>query len=103
MGEYVTVGSADQVAAGAMESFKLDGHVVAVANVGGTLHAFNNVCTHRGCPLAKGRLEGTTVTCPCHGSQFDVTSGAVLHGPAEKPVDSFTVRMEGGQIQVQLS
>ncbi len=59
---------------------------VAVANVGGELHAFDDTCTHRGCSLADGTLDGSVVTCPCHGSQFDVTTGAVVRGPAEEPV-----------------
>ncbi|MGH3119293.1 MAG: Rieske (2Fe-2S) protein, partial [Gaiellales bacterium] len=60
------------------------------------------VCTHRQCPLAKGDLEGTIVTCPCHGSQFDVTSGAVLSGPAEESVPSYPVRIEDDAIQIAL-
>lgn len=48
-----------------------------------------------GCSLANGELEGTIVTCACHGSQFDVTSGAVMRGPALRPVRSRTVQIEG--------
>ena len=59
---------------------------VAVANVDGELHAFDDTCTHRGCSLAEGTLDGKVVTCPCHGSQFDVTTGAVVRGPATEPV-----------------
>lgn len=100
MAEFTTVGPVDAVSAGDLNAFEIEGVKVAVANVGGTLHAFGNVCTHRRCPLAKGDLEGTTVTCPCHGSQFDVTSGAVLSGPAEEPVPSYPVRIEGDAIQI---
>jgi 3-phenylpropionate/trans-cinnamate dioxygenase ferredoxin subunit len=102
MAEFATVGPADAVSDGDMAAFEVEGDKVAVANVGGTLHAFGNVCTHRQCPLAKGDLEDTTVTCPCHGSQFDVTSGAVLSGPAEDPVSSYLVRIEDGAIQVSV-
>jgi nitrite reductase/ring-hydroxylating ferredoxin subunit len=51
-----------------------------------------------GCSLANGELKGTTVTCACHGSQFDVTSGAVLRGPARKPVRSYAVQVEGEEL-----
>lgn len=102
MGEFATVGPADAVSDGDMEAFEVEGVKVAVANVGGTLHAFGNVCTHQKCPLAKGDLEGTTVTCPCHGSQFDVTTGAVLSGPAEDPVPSYPVRIEDDAIQISV-
>ena len=95
MSEFVTVAKATDVAEGELRAFDVDGTSVALANVVGALYAFGNICTHRHCPLAKGKLDGTAVTCPCHGSMFDVTNGAVLKGPAEEPVGSYTVRMEG--------
>jgi nitrite reductase/ring-hydroxylating ferredoxin subunit len=54
-----------------------------------------------GCSLANGTLSGTTVTCACHGSQFDVTSGNVLRGPAQRPVRSRTVQVEGDALLVE--
>lgn len=68
---------------------------VAVFNVGGKLRATQNACTHRGGPLSQGALEGSTVTCPWHGSQFDVSTGAVQRGPATAPLKTFTVVVEG--------
>ena len=65
---------------------------------GGHLYAFDDTCTHVGCSLANGELEGTTVTCACHGSQFDVTSGAVLRGPAQRPVRSRAMQVEGDEL-----
>ena len=67
----------------------------AVFNVGGRLYATQNECTHRQGPLSEGELEGSTVTCPWHGSQFDVTTGAVLQGPATEPLKTYTVVVEG--------
>jgi nitrite reductase/ring-hydroxylating ferredoxin subunit len=90
-------GSAD-VAAGRMHVFDVEGTKVCVANANGRLYAFDDTCTHRGCSLGKGTLEGTTVTCPCHGSQFDVTTGAVVRGPATRPVRSRAVQVEGGDL-----
>ena len=102
MGEFMTVGRASELSEGDMKAFEVAGVKVAVANVAGTLHAFGNVCTHRQCPLAKGELEETTVTCPCHGSQFDVTTGAVLQGPAQDPVESYPVRVQDDALQVEV-
>ena len=82
--------------------FELEGHKIAVANVSGTFYAFGDTCTHRQCPLSKGELEGTTVTCPCHGSQFNVTTGAVLRGPAQDPVESYPIRIEGDALVVEI-
>jgi nitrite reductase/ring-hydroxylating ferredoxin subunit len=91
----VRVGYPTDVTAGQMRVFDVAGTKVNVANTGGHLYAFDDTCTHAGCSLAKGKLDGTTVTCPCHGSQFDVTSGVVLRGPAARPVRSRVVRVEG--------
>jgi nitrite reductase/ring-hydroxylating ferredoxin subunit len=68
---------------------------VAVFNVGGRLCATQANCTHRGGPLNEGALDGSTVTCPYHGSQFDVCNGAVLRGPAREPVKTYRVDVEG--------
>ena len=56
----------------------MEGTQVAIANVDGVFYAFGDNCTHAQCSLAEGDLEGTSVFCPCHGSVFDVTTGAVL-------------------------
>ena len=66
----------------------------AVFNVERQLCATQARCTHRGGPLAEGRLDGSTVTCPLHGSQFDVTTGSVLHGPAQDPLRTYAVTVE---------
>jgi 3-phenylpropionate/trans-cinnamate dioxygenase ferredoxin subunit len=91
----VRIGSSKDVVPGQMRVFDLDGTRVNVASAGGDLYAFDDACTHTGCSLGRGKLDGTTVTCACHGSQFDVTSGAVLRGPARRPVRSRSVKVEG--------
>jgi 3-phenylpropionate/trans-cinnamate dioxygenase ferredoxin subunit len=75
---------------------------VTLANVDGTLFAIDDTCTHKGCSLGDGKLDGSTVQCACHGSCFDVTSGAVVRGPAHKPVRSYAVRVSNGEVQVDL-
>jgi nitrite reductase/ring-hydroxylating ferredoxin subunit len=100
MSGFTAVGPAQEVTEGSMKAYVIDDMKIAVANVDGTLHAFGNLCTHTRCPLTKGDLDGTTVTCRCHGSQFDVTTGAVLQGPATEPVPSFPARIEGNVIEV---
>lgn len=91
----IRVGNANDVADGEMRVYEVDGTKVNLANSGGRLYAFDDTCTHMGCSLANGTLDGTTVTCACHGSQFDVASGAVLRGPAQRPVRSRMVQVEG--------
>jgi 3-phenylpropionate/trans-cinnamate dioxygenase ferredoxin component len=94
----VRIGSATDIADGQMRAFDVSGTNVNVANADGHLYAFDDTCTHMGCSLANGELAGTTVTCACHGSQFDATSGAVLRGPAQRPVRSRAVQVEGDDL-----
>jgi nitrite reductase/ring-hydroxylating ferredoxin subunit len=68
---------------------------VVVFNVGGRLCATQSKCTHRLGPLSEGKLEGSTVTCPWHGSEFDVCTGAVVRGPATEALKTYSVVVEG--------
>jgi 3-phenylpropionate/trans-cinnamate dioxygenase ferredoxin subunit len=90
----VRIGRASDLVAGQMRIFDVAGTKVNVVSANGDLYAFDDTCTHAGCSLAMGKLDSTTVTCPCHGSQFDVTSGAVLRGPATRPVRSRVVQVD---------
>lgn len=94
----IRIGGANDVAKGEMHVFDVAGTKVNVANADGHLYAFDDTCTHRGCSLANGELDGTVVTCACHGSQFDVTSGSVLRGPAERPVRSHAIEVQGADL-----
>ena len=78
----VRVSKSKDVVAGKMRVFDVAGTKVNVANAGGNLHAFDDTCTHTGCSLAMGKLDGTTVTCPCHGSQFSIEDGSNVAGPS---------------------
>lgn len=98
----VKVTQASRVVPGTGVVVDAAGQAIAVFNVGGTYYAIANACTHRGGPLGEGRLDGTTVTCPWHGSQFDVTSGRVRRGPAQQPVVSYPVRVQGDDVLVSL-
>ena len=96
----VRVASAQDVKPGEMHVFDVAGTNVNVTSTGDHLYAFDDTCTHMGCSLAEGQLAGTVVTCPCHGSRFDVTSGAVIRGPAQRPVRSRAVQVRGDDLLV---
>ena len=97
---FMAVSRADDLKEGKIHAFKVLDTKIAVANVSGTFYAFGDTCTHLQCSLAEGELEETTVTCRCHGSTFDVTSGAVLQGPAQKPVETYQTRVEDGSLKI---
>jgi nitrite reductase/ring-hydroxylating ferredoxin subunit len=59
------------------------------------------VCTHRGAPLADGKIEDGCVRCPWHGSRFDLADGAVVEGPATFPLAHFETKRSKGGIAVR--
>ena len=89
---FVLAAKAADVAPGTIREIQVGGTAVALANVGGQFHAISGTCLHRGGPLGDGPLEGSVVTCPWHGWQYDVITGKVGQNPsvgvAVYPVES---------------
>ena len=102
MAELVTVAKASELGTGQAKVVEVKGQAIAVFNVGGKFYAIEDTCPHVGGPLSEGEFQGTTVTCPWHGAQFDVTTGKVLAPPADEAVKSYPVRVEGDEIQVEV-
>jgi nitrite reductase/ring-hydroxylating ferredoxin subunit len=75
---------------------------VLLVRHGDGIHAIHDRCSHRGCLLSEGELEGHVVTCACHGSQFDVRDGSVLRGPATAEQPAFDARDRDGTIEVRV-
>jgi nitrite reductase/ring-hydroxylating ferredoxin subunit len=76
---------------------------ISIARVDDRLYAFDDICTctDEGCPLSSGLLSGTTITCQCHGSRFDITTGSVIKGPATNPLKQYEVQEAGDDIQIR--
>ncbi len=85
---------------GQMKAVFVNGQKIVVARAANTLYAFDSACTHRGAPLQDGSLSGTTVTCPLHGGQFDLTSGEATAPPVMRPIRTYPVKSENGEIWV---
>lgn len=66
------------------------------------LHAMHDRCSHRGCPLSDGEIDGELVVCGCHGSRFRLEDGSVERGPATAPQPVYETRESDGQVQVRL-
>ncbi|MGH2453019.1 MAG: Rieske (2Fe-2S) protein [bacterium] len=76
---------------------------IALFRTGDGWYAIDNTCPHRGCPLADGDVEGFVVTCPCHGSQFDIRTGSVLMPPAVSSVRAYRITVQGEDVLIDLS
>ena len=92
----------DELGTRELAAFDMSARRIAIAKVGDAFYAFADTCTHQGCSLAEGTLEGTTVICPCHGSEFNVATGEVVRGPAREPVESYAVQLEDSTLQVDV-
>ena len=77
---------------------------IAIARVNDRLYAFDDLCTctREACPLSGGLLTGTTVMCQCHGSRFDIATGAVLNGPATEALTVYELQEADGTIHVHI-
>ena len=98
---FVRVAKATDVPVGEIRQVEAGGKAIALANVGGAFHAIDNTCLHRGGPLGEGILEGTVVTCPWHGWQFDVITGKNTVNSAAA-VGCFAVEVKGDEVFVDL-
>ena len=101
MSEWVKVMNKSDVPRGTGSIVELGDKQVAVFCVEGQYYAIDNICPHRGGPLGEGDLEGTVVTCPWHGWEFDVTTGQSPINPSAC-VKRFDVKIEGDDVFVQL-
>lgn len=101
MGQFVKVASAADIPAGTGKVVEAGGKTLAVFNCDGTFYAVDNACKHRGGPLGEGSLSGTSVTCPWHGWEYDVTSGACAMDPSIT-VQTFSVKVQGDDVLVSL-
>ena len=70
-----------EIAPGGMKTIELNGRELVICNCDGRFYALHRRCGHMNSPLELGTLDGTTLTCPMHYAQFDVTTGEALSGP----------------------
>lgn len=98
---FVLAARQGEIPEGQIREFQVGGKAVAIANVSGKLFAINSVCLHHGGPLGEGDLEGSRVSCPWHGWQYDVTTGKLVQQP-DSGVQCYAVEVRDGAIFVDL-
>ena len=114
MGEFTEVTKIAELENGTMQAVNVAGHQILLARVGDEYYAVDNICSHMKGNLSQGKLEGTVVTCPLHGSQFDISNGRAVRwlkggpmskiGGALKPSKDLTVynvKVEDGRVLVE--
>jgi 3-phenylpropionate/trans-cinnamate dioxygenase ferredoxin component len=102
---FRTIGPGDAIPNDLVVPYYLDDlkRRISIVRVDGRLYAFDDLCTcaDPACPLSGGLLTGTTIMCQCHGSRFDITTGAVINGPASAPLNVYEVQEVDGSIRVR--
>ena len=99
---FVKVGKIEDVPPGSAKVYEVGGRAVAVCNVDGDLFAVDDVCTHDEGSLEQGDMDGFEIECPRHGARFDVRSGDVTALPAVVSIDTFKVRVEGDDVEIEV-
>ncbi|MBI2113666.1 MAG: non-heme iron oxygenase ferredoxin subunit [candidate division NC10 bacterium] len=102
MAAFIKVAVTSELAPGQAKKVEVQGKAIALFNLGGSYHAIDDTCTHRGGPLSEGQVQGDVVTCPWHGAKFKVTGGDVLGPPARAGVVSYPTRITGSDIEVEV-
>jgi nitrite reductase/ring-hydroxylating ferredoxin subunit len=105
---YERVANKSEIGTGKMKKVLIEDREILIVNVEGIYYAVDNLCTHYGGNLSEGFLEGNVVTCPNHGSKFDVTTGKVVSPPAEpvgrpdiEDLQTYSVKVEDQYIMVK--
>lgn len=81
----------------------VDDTPVLLLRSGQRTFAVHDRCSHRGCSLSDGEIEGGEVVCACHGSRFSLSDGSLLRGPATAPQPAFETRTREGKIEIRLA
>lgn len=86
---------------GTLTAVDLEGEEMVVARVGDRCYALGGICPHDGAPLADGELDGTTLTCPWHFTEFDVITGQVIEGMTDEALPVLAVEIDGDEITIR--
>ena len=99
-GQFVKVATVGEVSPGDMKPVEVGEDQILLCNVDGQVYAIDDICTHSYASLSEGDLDGDEVICPLHGALFSVVTGAVITPPADEPLRTFEVRVDGDDILV---
>lgn len=98
--EWTAVLDADQLHEGTLTAAAAGTTPVLLLRRGKQVHALNDRCSHRGCLLHEGSVNGDTITCRCHGSTFRL-DGSIVRGPATAPQPRFDARLSDGKVEIR--
>ena len=80
----------------------VDERSLALFRAGDEVYAYPNACPHKGGPIGEGLVVDGIVTCPWHGSQFEIATGECVRGPAPGPLEPVSAQLHGGDVVVDV-
>ena len=101
--QWTRVCGAGEVPAGQLKAVEVGNLRVVLANVEGDLYALEDQCSHQDFPLSAGLIEGRQVECVFHGARFDLETGKPACLPAVRPVRTFEVKVDGGEVLLRIA
>ena len=115
MGEFLRLADIDELAEGEMKKYRVQDKDILVTKTGGKYYAVQNKCPHLGGDLSRGKLEGNIVTCPRHGSQFNLVDGSTVRWmkgegliskigkflKSPRPLETYNIKLEGRDIMLE--
>lgn len=102
MADWKRVAAASQVLEGTPVLVVVEGDDIALFRVKDDIFATDDLCTHAEASLVEGDQEGYIITCPRHGGQFDIRTGAPKHFPVFSPIRTYPVRVDGDDVFIEL-
>ncbi len=100
--DWTPAADADQLPEGKPTRVVVQDTPVLLLRDGDEFFAIHDRCSHRGCSLSDGEVEGDEIVCGCHGSRFDRRDGSLRHGPATAPQPAYQVRQRDGRVEIRL-
>ena len=101
MADFVKAAKVEDLSLGNAKVIEVAGRRLALCNVDGEFYALDNTCLHRGGPIGEGSIDGTTVTCPWHGWQYDITTGQATMNSNAK-LTCYATKVEGDDVLVSV-
>lgn len=102
MPKFVKVANVDDIPSGEALQVEVGGQPCALVRADGEVYCIHDICSHEHAHLSEGFVEGYEIECPLHGSIFDVRTGEVKSLPATENVKTYAVKVENGEVQVEV-
>jgi nitrite reductase/ring-hydroxylating ferredoxin subunit len=102
MPRFIEVAKRSQIPEGGAIGVEVEGKCLALVNLRGEIYALDDACPHEAGPLSEGQIVGDDIECPWHRSCFDIKTGRVTRDPSTECVATYTVRLVGESVEVEL-